>query len=146
MNANKLLGQSIIVLTGIVMAVAAAFFLLDQFVYPYKMADIEPVTIVPVSDSYTEISDNTMTGIISKVTIDEMSTLQKALVTIQTPTGETRQISLPADSRQECAKNPAVTVEELQIGATVSVSGEESENGMIEPCKNSSDDFTIKNS
>lgn len=144
MDTSKLLGQTIIVLTGIIMAVAAAFFLLDQFVYPYKMADIEPVTMIPATDSDTAISDSTMTGIISKITIDEMATLQKALVTIETPNGEIKQIVLPSDSRTECVKKSTVTVEDLQIGATVIVSGDETQSGMIEPCKNESDAFTIK--
>jgi hypothetical protein len=146
MNASRLLGQVIIVLTGVIMAVAAAFFLLDQFVYPYKMADINTAESPMMGIPAATISDTATTGVISKVTIDEMATLQKALVTIQTPAGETKQISLPADSRQECTKIPTVTIEELQIGATITVSGDESENGMIEPCKHLTDDFTVKTS
>jgi hypothetical protein len=140
MNTSTLLGQVIIVLTGIIMAVAAAFFLLDQFVYPYKMADIE----TPVVQSADPVLDTAITGTISKVTVDEMIVSQKALVTIETTSGETKHIALPADTRGECVKKPTVTMEELQIGATVVVSGEETSNGMIEPCKSPSDDFAIK--
>ena len=145
MNTNTLLGQVIIVLTGIIMAVAAAFFLLDQFVYPYKMADIEvkEEALMPVENT---IAAESVTGTISKVTVDEMATLQKALVIIETPTGETKHIILPADSRAECIKKPTITIEQLQIGATVIVSGDETSDGMIEPCKNASDDFAIKTS
>ena len=139
MNASTLLGQAIIVLTGIIMAVAAAFFLLDQFIYPHKMPDI-----APAAPSVTVVPDTTITGIISKVTTDEMVPQQKALVTIQTTTGETKDVVLPADSNAECVAKVAVSVEQLTIGATVLVSGEETSNGTIEPCKNASDDFTIK--
>ena len=146
MNTNTLLGQVIIVLTGIIMAVAAAFFLLDQFVYPYKMADIQVNDEGALMDGEKAIAAESVTGTISKVTVDEMATLQKALVIIETPTGETKHIILPADSRTECVKKPAITVGELQIGATVIVSGDETSGGIIEPCKNASDDFTIKTS
>lgn len=143
MNISTLLGQVIIVLTGIIMAVAAAFFLLDEFIYPKKMADLEApmpraAEIVP--------ADTSITGTISKVTVDDMATEQKAVVTIETTSGGTKQVLLPADSRTECVKRPTVTREELRIGATVIVSGEESQAGVIEPCKNPSDDFTIKTS
>ena len=143
MDTSKLLGQTIIVLTGIIMAVAAAFFLLDEFVYPKKMADLEApmpraADIIPV--------DTAITGTISKVTVDDMATEQKAIVTIETASGDTKQVLLPADSRTECTKRPTITTEELQIGATVIVSGDESKAGVIEPCKNPSDDFTIKTS
>lgn len=40
MDISKLLGQAIIVLTGIIMAVAAAFFLLDRIIYPHKMENL----------------------------------------------------------------------------------------------------------
>ena len=151
MDVSKLLGQTIIVLTAIIMSVAAAFFLLDQFVYPFKMADIqapaEPdVPMMPADTVDAVVSNNSITGTIAKVTIDEMVVEQKALVTIETQDGEMKQVMLPADSRAECTKKPSVTIEQLQVGATVVVSGEENDTGMIEPCKNSSDDFTITTS
>lgn len=146
MNNNTLLGQVIIVLTGIIMAVAAAFFLLDQFVYPYKMADIEVKDEGALKAEENAIAAESVTGTISKVTVDEMATLQKALVIIETPTGETKHIILPADSRAECIKKPNITIEQLQIGATVIVSGDETSSGIIEPCKNASDNFAIKTS
>lgn len=139
MNASTLLGQVIIVLTAIIMAVAAAFFLLDKYIYPHKMPDIAPA--VP---SVTVVPDVAITGTISKVTTDEMVPQQKALVTIQTLSGEFKTIVLPADSKTDCVAKIAVSVEQLTIGAIVLVSGEETSSGTIEPCKNASDDFTIK--
>lgn len=146
MNASTLLGQIIIVLTALIMAVAAAFFLLDQFIYPYKMAEIELSERVPAVVEAQMPVDDSITGTISKVTVDEMVPSQKAIVTIETAGGETKHIRLPADSRAECTAKPTVTIEELRIGATVIVSGDETSSGMIEPCNNASDDFSIKTS
>ena len=141
MDTSRLLGQIIIVLTGVIMAVAAAFFLLDQFVYPYKMADIEE----PMLQVRT-IVDTSITGKISKISVDEMVTSRKAVVTIETATGETKEISLPSNTRMECPLKPSIVVSELMIGATVIVSGDTTESGMIEPCKNARDSFTIERS
>jgi hypothetical protein len=136
MDTSKLLGQVIIVLVGIIMAVALAFFLLDQFIYPRQMENLQP----PVAT----ISDNSITGMISKITVDETVVGQKALVTIATLSGEIKKVSLPADSRTECVARTRVTVADLQIGATVIVSGTETAAGTIEPCAQASDDFKIK--
>lgn len=136
MDISKLLGQAIIVLTGIIMAVAAAFFLLDRFIYPRQMDNLQP----PVA----RVRDNSITGTISKITVDETIIGQKALVTIETVSGELKKVSLPADSRNECLARPRVTVADLQIGATVIVSGTEIAEGTIEPCAQASDNFKLQ--
>ncbi len=136
MDTSKLLGQVIIVLCGIIMAVAAAFFLLDQFIYPLQMKNL-PAQSEPVRD-------DSITGIISKITVDETVVGQKALLTIETVSGERKKVSLPSDNRNECVASTPVAIADLQIGATVIVSGTEIATGVIEPCAKDSDDFKIK--
>lgn len=136
MDTSKLLGQVIIVLTGIIMAVAAAFFLLDQFIYPHQMANLPAPGVEGGVDS--------ITGTISKITVDQTIIGQKALVTIETVSGELKKVSLPADSRSECVAKPRVNVADLQIGATVIVSGTEIASGTIEPCAKPSDNFRLQ--
>lgn len=136
MDISKLLGQVIIVLTGIIMAVAAAFFLLDRFIYPHKMENL------PVPSP--QVRGDSIIGTISKITVDETIIGQKALVTIETVSGELKKVSLPADSRNECLVRTQVTVTDLQIGATVIVSGTETEPGVIEPCAQASDNFKLQ--
>ena len=136
MDISKLLGQVIIVLTGIIMAVAAAFFLLDRFIYPHKMENL------PVPSP--QVRGDSIIGTISKITVDETIIGQKALVTIETVSGELKKVSLPADGRNECLVRPRVTVADLQIGATVIVSGTEIAEGTIEPCAQASDNFKLQ--
>jgi hypothetical protein len=118
---------AIVTLIGIVVAVLAAYYVLVEFVYPLKSADIAPV------ESFSGITQ--ARGTIIAIARDSESVGTTTLVTIIAAGDEHLRVRIPHNPSVQCRLLNTVDPAGLAVGDTLDVKGAVDDTGDIVPCK-----------
>ncbi len=121
MNSKKIFTYALIILTGMMVAALAAYYLLTSFGYTTQQpqqAELPPVTSVLVGGMIQTISSGT----------------DPIMFTVLTATGETKIVAVPQDRSQCPAAADMVDIQKVAVGDELAARGEVAEDGSIVPC------------
>lgn len=126
----------VLLVVGVIVALIAAFFALNNYIYNEKQADEGVNNAVGMNVEFEAVVDT--------VDLSQISVDGPALINFMSPVGEMHTIAIPSMGLSLCAAHEQIdTVHKIEVGDAIAVRGALNEEGHIVPCEDTSHYFRI---